>query len=386
MKLSELKKVVIYSHNSGGTGNYDDVLFEYLKDRNVKELIKVDFPFDPRFVKTIRFKRVISNKEVLKFESIIKFNTPMPLSYLKDVLIGLIYGFLFLKNTDLFVGTNNLQSSLGVLFKKLGYVKKVNHVVIDYSPIRFKNKFFNLVYCWLDQFALYNSDTVFSLNEEMILARERDRGINLKKVNYFITPIGNNSSKIKDSDFKNYDKDKIVYFGDILKSKGIGLFIPIIKRLIKKGHKNFKFLVIGGGEIDFLKNEIKKESLEKYFEIIGRIDSHLDIEKLLLGSSIALAPYEIEDKSSISYYADPGKVKNYLGCGLPIVITPVPPIYKTLQKEKAGIVVDYNPDEIADAIIEIHKNLKEYRNNAIKLGKYYDWQEIFDRYFQEKLK
>lgn len=384
--MKNYNKIVIYSHNSGGTGNYDDVLFEYFKDRNVKELIKVDFPFDPRFEKTIRFKKIQSKKEVLKFVSIFKFNTPVPLSYIKDLILGIFYGFLYLKNTDLYIGMNNLQSSIGILFKKLGFVKNVYHVIIDYSPRRFKNNFLNSIYYWLDSIALYNSDTVFSLNQEMIQARERYKGIDLKKVNYFITPIGNNSSKMRDSDYYLNDENKIVYFGDILKGKGISLFVPTMKSLIKKGHKNLKFLVIGGGDLDYLRNEIKKESLECYFEITGRIDSHLDIEKLLLGSSIALAPYEIEDKNSISYYADPGKVKNYLGCGLPIVITPVPPIYKTLQKEKAGIVVDYNPDEIADAIIEIHKNLKEYRKNAKKLGKYYDWQEVFDRYFQEELK
>ena len=41
MKLSELKKVVIYSHNSGGTGNYDDVLFEYLKDKGFNPISSV---------------------------------------------------------------------------------------------------------------------------------------------------------------------------------------------------------------------------------------------------------------------------------------------------------------------------------------------------------
>jgi glycosyltransferase involved in cell wall biosynthesis len=383
--MKKLDKVVIYSHSSGGTGNYDDMLFEYLLEKKVKDISKLSFPFDPRFVKTIRFKKFINNQEVLNFESVIKFNSPMLLSYIKDLIVGFIYGLYYLKNTELFIATNNLLSFIGIVFKKLGYVKSVTYVIIDYSPTRFSNLILNSLYYYLDKFALYNSDTVFSLNEEMILSRIKDRNLDAKKINFFLTPIGNNSSKREESDYHLYDENTIVYFGDILKGKGVNLFVPIMESLIKKGYKCLKFMVIGGGDLSYLKKEIEKASLGENFVITGRIDSHLEIEKLLLGSSIALAPYLIEDINSISFYSDPGKVKNYLGCGLPVVITPVPPIYKTIKKEKAGIVTDYNAEEIAEAIIEIHKNLNIYRKNAKELGKYFDWYEIFDRYFNMRI-
>jgi len=69
-----------------------------------------------------------------------------------------------------------------------------------------------------------------------------------------------------------------------------------------------------------------KYNLDNYFKIYGSINNHITIEKILMSCGIAIAPYSSIDKNNFSFYADPGKVKFYLGCGLPIVITDVPPI------------------------------------------------------------
>ena len=106
-----------------------------------------------------------------------------------------------------------------------------------------------------------------------------------------------------------------------------------------------------------------------------------DVEKILLKCSLAIAPYNPNDKNSFSFYADPGKVKVYLGCGLPIVITKVPEIYKTIVKEKAGVTANYGAKDFADKITDILGNIEEYRGNARKLGLGYSWDSIFTNAF-----
>ena len=380
--MDEFKKVIIYSHNTGGDGHYDDELFSYFLKEKFIEIIKIDFPFGEKSVKTIRFKYYKNQKEIFKFKSIFKFSTPTILSYVKDSMVGLYYGFKFARGTDLFVGMDNLLAFVGLILKKFGIVKKVYCVVIDYMPIRYNNIILNYIYYSLDKYVLYTADMVFSLNDKIIQSRIKDKKYKSDKIKYFITPFGNHSLNRKKEDYEHNSKNTIVYFGGVIKDKGSELFVPIVKSLIGKGFNDFKFLIIGGGDIDLLKKEVNENNLDRYFEITGRIDSHIELENLLLKSTIALAPYYPEDKNNISYYSDVGKVKVYLGCGLPIVITDVPPVAKYIESSKVGLISKYEADNFAHSIMRILNSYDNYHKNAIITGKEFDWNIIFDRYFK----
>jgi len=374
-------KIILFAHNSGGEGNYDDELFSYFLDNKVSEIIKVDFPFGEKSLKTIRFKHYKNQKEYNKFESKIKFSTPALLSYLKDVIMGLYYGVKFGKNADLFIGMDNLLVLVGLILKKFGIVKQVYYVVIDYTPRRYSNNLLNKIYYSLDKIALYKSDLVLGLNSIMVEQRIKDHNLDKSKIKYKVASFGNHSSKRIKSDYKN-NKNNLVYFGGIMKSKGCELFVPIMQSLQAKGFDKIKFHIIGGGDIDWLQEQVKQANLGDFIKIYGRIEKTKDIDKILLSSGIAIAPYYPEDKNNFSYYADPGKVKIYLGCGLPIIITDVPPIAKDIQSSTAGLITEYKADKFADSIIEVYNSYDKYSKNAIIMGKQFDWQIILDKVFK----
>lgn len=381
MDKTLFNKTLIYSHNTGGEGNYDDELFSYFLDNKVSEIIKVDFPFGEKSLKTIRFKHYKKQKEHKKFESKIKFSTPTLLSYLKDVIMGLYYGIKFGENTDLFIGMDNLLVLVGFILKKFGIVKQVYYVVIDYTPRRYSNSLLNKIYYSLDRIALYNSDLVLGLNNIMVEQRIKDHNLDKSKIKYKVASFGNHSSKRIKSDYKN-NKNNLVYFGGIMKSKGCELFVPIMQSLQAKGFDKIKFHIIGGGDLDWLQEQVKQANLGDFIKIYGRIEKTEDIDKILLSSGIAIAPYYPEDKNNFSYYADPGKVKVYLGCGLPIIITDVPPIAKDIQSSKAGLISEYKADKFADSIIKIYNSYDKYSKNAIIMGKQFDWKIILDKVFK----
>jgi glycosyltransferase involved in cell wall biosynthesis len=98
--------------------------------------------------------------------------------------------------------------------------------------------------------------------------------------------------------------------------------------------------------------------------------------------SFAVAPYE---PGTISQYTDPGKVKNYLSCGLPVVLTKVPLIWKEIVDNKAGLAVRYNKEELQLAMMRLMTDKKlvlQYRDNAYLLGKRYRWDKIFKKGLQ----
>jgi len=376
------KKIILFAHNSGGEGNYDDELFSYLLRNPTKSLTKVSFPFGDQSVKSIRLILSQEGKIIHKFESFIKFSNPAIISFIKDVIMGLYYGVKLGRKTDIFIGMDNLLVLVGIILKKIGIVKSVYYVVIDYTPVRYQNKILNKIYYLLDKFALYNSDMTIGLNNIMVEQRIKDHNLNKDKINYRVAPFGNYSLEREVSDYKN-NKNNIVYFGGIMKSKGSELFVPIIKALRQKGYKDLRFHIIGGGDVDWLKKEIRKSKIEQFVTVYGRIEETKDIDNILLSSGIAIAPYYPEDKNNFSYFADPGKVKVYLGCGLPIVITDVPPIAKEIQKYKAGIIAKYDPTDFADKIIDVYNQYKEYNKHAIMSGRSFDWNNIFNNLFKD---
>ena len=67
---------------------------------------------------------------------------------------------------------------------------------------------------------------------------------------------------------------------------------------------------------------------------------------------------------------------------MPVIITQVPPISRIISRQKAGLTVKYNSEDIADAVINIRGNIESFRNCAISLGASYDWRNVFDRYFK----
>lgn len=380
--MNKNKKIVIYSHDTEKTTGIDDELVLFLRKNNIKNILDIKFPFiysSDGKIKVIKFK---NGKNVI-IKSKIGFYKPEILSFLKDFIWGLIFGIRNLKGYDLFIGMNNLLTLIGIILRKMKLVKKVVYYIIDYTPIRFKNKIINKIYYFFDKVCLYYSDCIVSLNEEMLFGRIEDNKLNKEKIKYKIIPFGNRSMNFRKGDYKN-DSQSLVYFGGISRNKGSELFVPIAKSLLNMGINSFVFTVIGGGDYkENLINEIKKNNLSNYFKILGRIEDQSDIDKILLNCGIAIAPYYPYDKNNFSYYSDPGKVKIYLGCGLPIVITEVPPISKIINNESAGIIASYNADDFANKIFLIMKKYEKYNKNAIKLGKTYAWDIILDKLFNE---
>jgi glycosyltransferase involved in cell wall biosynthesis len=373
------QKIIIYSHNSGVTGSWDDELFKFLKCNN-NNIIKVVFPFGKNSIKSIRIVNVRNSIETGKFEAKIKFSTPEILSYLKDFFYGLIYGFKFSKGTFLFFGLDNLLALIGLFFKKIKFIKKVAYVIYDYTPVRFNNRFINNIYNFVDKICLYNSDYILPLSLKMIEGRIKDHNLNRSYIKRIIeSPFGNNSLKRKKTEYMNYDKNILVYFGDLIRSKGIELFVPIALEMLNRKKFDFRFYIIGGGEIEYLIINIKKYNLDNYFKIYGSINNHITVEKILMTCGIAIAPYSSNDKNNFSFYADPGKVKFYLGCGLPIVITDVPPIAKDIEKNQSGLIAEYNSVDFCNKIICILDNYDIFKNNAIEFGKIFDWNLLFGK-------
>jgi glycosyltransferase involved in cell wall biosynthesis len=123
--------------------------------------------------------------------------------------------------------------------------------------------------------------------------------------------------------------------------------------------------------------------INECLEFTGYLKDHATIENKLAKSALAVALYEKYDQNNnltFTYFADPCKIKVYLGCGVPILLTDVPHNSKEISNKKCGLIIDDDKENITRAIISLMKNeelLKKFRKNALNYAKQFDWNLIF---------
>jgi len=111
------------------------------------------------------------------------------------------------------------------------------------------------------------------------------------------------------------------------------------------------------------------------------------IEEIISKCRVGVAPY-FPDPNSFTWYADPGKPKVYLGCGVPVIITRVPEVAFEIEEKGAGIVINYDKDDFTNAMLTLLTDddvYLQYRQRAMDFASEYTWDNIFLRAFAQTL-
>jgi glycosyltransferase involved in cell wall biosynthesis len=178
----------------------------------------------------------------------------------------------------------------------------------------------------------------------------------------------------------------IVFLGHVLEKQGLQVVVealPAIHEIVP----DVRLLVIGDGPYRPALEELASHlRVQESIEFVGFRDDHFAIEEWLLGCELGVAPY-VPAPWNFSRFQDlPGKIINYLACGLAVVITDVPRLAHAVEDAGAGRVVEYSPAAIADAIIAYFVDpalLERTRTAALSFVESYDWVEVFDNAFDE---
>lgn len=382
----ELKRVAIVHHTYTKTSLVEEELLNYLLP-HTNQFYYISLPFKQardQLAKNVRvrlYKQGIFFKEYLSLGAIgseISF-------FIRDLLFTVFY-FLFKPKLDIFFGVDNLNAFCGILLKKLGKVSTVVYYVIDYVPQRFSNPVLNTIYRQLDLFCVKYADQTWNLSEKMSDAREAAGLAKQYRKKQVTVPVGAHSLLLsKATSKRTWEEKKIVFLGIHNHEQGVDLLLPAFQKLQKK-IKNVSLIIVGSGELtDTLKKQVKELQLQRFVTFTGFIDSNAKVDQLLLQCHVGLAPYRIE-KHSFKQFTDPGKIKTYLGAGVPIVMSNISHIAKQINRKKAGIVVQDNIDELAKALITLLSNEKTYniyQKNAAEFSLDFDWTNIFKKAFRK---
>ncbi len=305
--------------------------------------------------------------------------------YLKDLVFSICYVLGSGKKYDLYAGSDNLNALAGIILRALGRVRRVAYYVIDFTPVRFPGRVMNGIYQAINKFCCYHADIVWNVSPSMIEGRERIGILPEKSAPQLTVPLGCDFARISKTVPEKHDPYTLAYFGMLREEHGPGLILEALPSVMKE-FPQASVVFAGDGELrDRLERRAAEMGISDRVRFTGFVGSDREAYRVLGGCGLALATYPPDD-NTYKRYCDPGKVKIYLACGLPTLITDVPAVAGEIQKRGAGRIVEYSPDSLAGEIIDIFRNPEEYalmRERAVALAAEYSWDSIWKRTFSE---
>jgi glycosyltransferase involved in cell wall biosynthesis len=347
-----------------------DALEEYAAER-AERLVAIyhAFPYAPVVESRVRRWRRggLASSRTSRWSA----RVPGPLTWTKELAQTVWWGLRTPGRIDLFVGIDSLNALAGIVLRFLGKIDRVAFWTIDYVPRRFRNPLLNRIYHALDRLCVARCDETWNVSPRMATARA-DVGIEGRQR---VVPIGAHARPQR----APAEPHRIVFLGSLLEKQGVQVALRALT-IVRADVPDAELLVIGDGpyrgSLDVLVSELR---LEDGVRFTGYVDDHGVVETLIADSGVALATYDPAD-AGFTYFADPGKIRNYLAMGVAVVATDVPHSARWLAHAGAGVVVEYTAEAVAAGILQLLDD-PNARAAAAALGAEGEWSSIFDEAF-----
>lgn len=300
---------------------------------------------------------------------------------LRDFFSVIFVGFTRRNKFDLFIGLESVNALAGIILRKLGKVKMVVYYVSDYSPKRFGNRMFNVVYNWLDRFCIEHADFTWDVSPHMKEARLKDGILYKDSERILHVPNGLFSSQIDSIPISKRIPESIVYMGLLHNDQhGVDVALEAFK-LVNNKKPGATFHIVGGTNRDsktFMRM-VKDLGLENSVIFYGFVPPNQKMSSIIRKCYIGIATY-IADRNSRNRYGDSGKIRQYLGCGLPVVATTIQWYTKYVIEKGAGIGAKETPEDFARAIIKLFEDQGLYKRcseKAVELSRNNTWENSY---------
>lgn len=310
---------------------------------------------------------------------------PESLVLIKNSIYNLYWVLRSKRKWDVYIGLDGLSSFAGLVLRGLGRVRKVVYWSTDFVPTsRFNSELMNVIYREVNKFSLRKCDYAWNLSPRMSEGRAKLLGWASKELaKQIVVPMGVWSARRGLTPLEKIDRHKLVFLGHLLEKQGLQLILKAIPKIVEK-IPDFQLLVIGTGPYArTLKQMVDDLNVGRHVTFTGLIESHRQIDELLSQCAVAAAPYDAS-KDTWTYWADPGKLKNYFAASLPVILTPVSYNAKDIERHHCGVIINYDEGEFVQAVLRLMldtKLLQKYRRSAYEYSKSFDWENIFDNAF-----
>lgn len=304
----------------------------------------------------------------------------------RDVLAVVWFMAVYRQRFELFIGVESLLAMLGGALKKIGIVRESVYYISDWAPRRYNNPILNWIYIKMDWLACKWSDYIWNYTYTISEARRDILKYDMSKIGKELwVPFGFIPDGVVHTGEKNIDRRRMISCGAIEPEYGIDLIIESLP-LIKKQIPDVKIDIFGDGSgIKAMKERAKILGVDNCIIWRGYVSDRREILKCYLKASVSLAPYAPLE-NSVKRYGDVIKIREAIGCGLPVITTNVPPSHKEVLEKGLGEVIDYTPAALANAVIKLLSDDAYYfavRRRVLLASKENLWENIYGRVLNE---
>jgi len=297
-----------------------------------------------------------------------------PFTYALDPISPLRIG-----RSDVWVGFNCLATAQGLLMRRLGFVRHVIHWNVDFVPERFGANVMTRAYEWLDRQCCIRSEGRVELSDAAYRGRLSAYNLEAESCPAELIPMGSWTEEAPKTNAQRLVEPRIVFLGHIVERMGLPLLLDVVEILRDRGRVVHADVIGAGPVLSSLQADATRRGLTSLITWHGFVADYADVERILADACVALAPYETS-ADSFSRYADPGKLKAYLGAGLPILLTDVPPNAAELAEQAGACVVPPDASAFADAIerlIDDQRSWETRHRASLEYGRRFDWATMF---------
>ncbi len=275
---------------------------------------------------------------------------------------------------ELCVAVDPLNALAALVACRLGWVKRVVFYTADYAIDRFNNPFVNHIYHAIDQWCIHTADAVWNVSRR-IVERRATQGVPAHR-NRFVP----NAPALRDipSAPATRHRHDLIIVANLIASIDYPLIFRVIDQL-RHFFPAIRLQVIGDGprrgELETL---VDTMALDQQVFFLGRLDRH-DVLSQVSAAAVGLALYTRD--CSWTYYGDSKKAREYLACGLPVIITDVVSTADDIAAADAGAVVALTTEALTAAIRKLFSDDGHYQrqqNNARALAQQFDLERILD--------
>jgi glycosyltransferase involved in cell wall biosynthesis len=384
LKLPDTSLIITHELFYGAS----QALRDYLITNKIKELFIISNPIRSEN-RTSYFQSYRSGKKYAS-QQFRRRRAGSVVSYIIDTILSLYWGIFFIRKCDIAVCVDPLSCVSGIILRLFKKADTVIFYSIDYIPKRFSHSFLNYIYHQIEAFAICQSDECWDVSERIETGRKEFS--NMPSYNYkkHIVPIGVWRNEIvRVESLRKYNTHQIIFTGTLLKKQGIDILLEATLK-VQKTIPDVSLVIIGGGEYaKDIEAKIAYLGLANAVMLLGWMSDQEKIRSYIQNSALAAALYDPKGRSedNFTYFSDPTKIKTYAACGVPIVMTDVPHNARALVQSGCAIVVPYESDRLAKALVSLlsHSDrMLQMRKNALTYIQQYTWENIYNTVFSKK--
>ena len=375
---SEMRTAVIVAHKF--LTQPDDELVLYLNGLKVEKVLHICHSFsDARDRRS--FYCLYQDGELVEQRQTDDYSSwPEPLIYLKEMFFTAQWAIQKGGRWDIYVGMDGLCVLCGNLLRALRRARRTVYWAMDFVPEnRFKSTMKNMIYAAINKNGYLHADEVWDLSPRMTEARDRFGGIKPSDYRrHLVVPYGVWLNRIPHFSYDECEQHTLVFMGHLLEKQGVQLVIrampPILERI-----PELQFKIIGEGSYrPALEDLADKMGVAEHCVFFGKIPNIEQLELEVAKSAVAIAPY-IRALDTWTIYADPGKVKTYLACGVPVLLTDLPWNAGDIERYGCGKVISEDVQDIVENIVRVmdKERNQSMRDKALQFAKGFEWPGIF---------